>query len=184
MQLAHEECFYNIAKNSGKPTVIIHDRGMMDTVGYIGHEGFRRILNKTGWTYYDLRDNRYDAVVHLISAAVDAPEFYNHGNVARYETVEQAAERDKFLRTAYVGHNKIFVIGNDPVEGFKGKMNDTINAVKSVLGLPIEKTSYKKFLVDNRDTEHEEGIRSHKILLSKSGIEPHNLGLYKEGEYD
>jgi len=63
-------------------------------------------------------------------------------------------------------------------------MNDTINAVKSVLGLPIEKTSYKKFLVDNRDTEHEDGIRSHKILLNKSGIEPHNLGLYKEGEYD
>ena len=66
--------------------------------------------------------------------------------------------------------------------GFKGKMNDTINAVKSVLGLPIEKTHYKKFLVDNRDPEYEDGNKSHKSLLKKNGIEPHNLGVYKKGE--
>jgi len=103
--MAHEDCFYSIAKNTGRPTVIIYDRGMMDTMGYIGPVGWKRILEKTGWTNIGLRDNRYDAIVHLVSAAVDAPDFYNYGNVARYETVEQAAERDELMRAAYIGHN-------------------------------------------------------------------------------
>ena len=59
-----------------------------------------------------MRDNRYDAVVHLISAADGAEEFYNTDNEARFETVEQAVERDRELRKAYVGHNKLFVVDN------------------------------------------------------------------------
>jgi len=35
-------------------------------------------------------------------------------------------------------------------------MNETINVVKTVLGFPNEKTSFKKFLVDNRDVEFDD----------------------------
>jgi hypothetical protein len=49
----------------------------------------------------------------MITAADGAPQFYDYDNVARYETVEEAIVRDKALRDAYLGHNKIFVIGND-----------------------------------------------------------------------
>jgi len=45
-----------------------------------------------------LRDIRYDAVIHLVTAANGAPEFYtSENNVARYETVEMAVDVDNNL---------------------------------------------------------------------------------------
>ena len=40
----------------------------------------------------ELRDQRYDAVIHMISAADGAAEFYGYDNVARHETIEQAIQ--------------------------------------------------------------------------------------------
>lgn len=31
---------------------------------------------KNGWNYVDLRDNRYNQIVHMVSAANGAEEFY------------------------------------------------------------------------------------------------------------
>lgn len=46
-----------------------------------------------------LRDNRYDAVVHMVSAADGAENFYaSLSNEARYESVEEAIDKDKKLR--------------------------------------------------------------------------------------
>ena len=77
----------------------------MDSIAYTGHERWKNILSKNGWTNIELRDQRYDAIVHLVTAAIEAPDFYGYGNEARYETVEEAAAKDKLLRTAHVGHN-------------------------------------------------------------------------------
>lgn len=142
-----EDVVYNLAKGTGDPSVIVMDRGLMDSVGYCGWDTWAKILEKTGWSTEELRDTRYDAVVHLVTAADGAPEHYDYGNASRYETVEEAVERDKCLRTAYLGHNKLFFIGNDHAEGFKGKVDEVINSVKSVLGLPNNKYRYKKFLL-------------------------------------
>ena len=78
----------------GEPAVLICDRGLMDTIGYIGHEEWRKLLLRTGWSNIELRDNRYDAVIHMVTAAIDAEEYYDLDNEARYETVEEATERD------------------------------------------------------------------------------------------
>ena len=112
-QIALEDNIYDIAKAMGEPSLLICDRGLMDTIGYIGHDQWRKILDMTGWTNIELRDNRYDAVIHMVTAAIDAPEYYDHHNEARFETVEEAAERDAQLRTAYIGHNQLFIVGND-----------------------------------------------------------------------
>ena len=82
-----------------------------------------------------------------MTAADGAPEFYDYGNTARYETPEEAVERDRALRSAYVGHNNVFFVDNRHSGGFNGKMNYTIATVNSLLGLPINKTRYKKFLL-------------------------------------
>jgi hypothetical protein len=84
----------------------------------------------------------------MVTAADGCPEFYDYGNTARYHKPEQAIHTDKALRSVYLGHNKVFVIGNEPKNGFKGKMERTVEAVKTVLGLPTEKTCHKKFLVN------------------------------------
>lgn len=67
----------------------------------------------TGYTIIELRDARYDAIVHMVTAADGCPEFYDYGNTARYHTPEMAVEADKALRAVYLGHNKVFVIGNE-----------------------------------------------------------------------
>ena len=107
-----EDTFVQIAKDSGEPSVVLCDRGLMDSLGYTTPEVFDRMISRMGWTTMDLRDNRYDGVIHMITAADGAANFYNHGNEARYETVEQAIDRDRALRKAYVGHNKLFIIKN------------------------------------------------------------------------
>jgi hypothetical protein len=85
----------------------------------------------------------------MVTAADGVPEFYDYENAARYHNPSQAVETDKLLRAVYLGHNKVFVIGNEPkVGGFDGKIERTVEAVKTVLGLPIQKTCHKKFLVD------------------------------------
>ena len=130
------------------PAVIICDRGLMDTKGYTGAEIFNRILDDQDWSAIELRDNRYDAVLHLVTAADGAAEFYDLDNEARFETPEQAIFRDLELRKAYIGHNKLFVIDNS--KSFQSKMETTIKTVLSIIGMPTQKTQYRKFLVDTR----------------------------------
>ena len=43
----------------------------------------------------ELRDNRYDQIIHMVSAAIGAEAFYQLANNAvRSETIEQARELD------------------------------------------------------------------------------------------
>ena len=79
-----------------------------------------------------LRDHRYDAVIHMVTAADGAAQFYNNDNEARYENAEQAKNTDKALRECYIGHNQLYVIDN--VGTFGEKVNQTINTVLSVIG--------------------------------------------------
>lgn len=57
-------------------------------------------------TTVDMRDNRYDAVIHLVTAADGAEDFYTSqvDGEPRYEDVKEACEKDELLRQAYMGH--------------------------------------------------------------------------------
>ena len=63
----------------------------MDDLGYVGN---------------NLIEKRYDAVLHMVTAAEGAEEFYNYSNAARFENEEGARSRDHLLREAYLGHAK------------------------------------------------------------------------------
>ena len=61
-----EETFHNIAKSKGSPSVIICDRGGMDSAAYVSKEEWEHILEVNGWSVEeDLREGRYDQVSHL-----------------------------------------------------------------------------------------------------------------------
>jgi len=60
-----------------------------------------------------LRDVRYDAIIHLVTAANGASDFYtSENNVARYETVEMAVDVDNNLQRSWTGHPHHIVIAN------------------------------------------------------------------------
>lgn len=60
-----------------------------------------------------MRDNRYDGVLHMVTAADGAQKFYAAlSNEARYESTSEAINKDKKLREAYMGHKNWKMIDN------------------------------------------------------------------------
>jgi hypothetical protein len=67
----------------------------MDGSAYTDESVWQSILDETGWSTMQLRDKRYEAVIHLVTAAKGAPEsFHNENNQARYESLEEAIKLD------------------------------------------------------------------------------------------
>jgi hypothetical protein len=86
-----------------------------------------------------LRDNRYDAVLHLVTAADGAEKFYASLN-------NEAVEKDNRLREAYLGHRNWHIIDNQ-VEDFNKKISRAKEAVQHVLGHTAGQSFYRKFLL-------------------------------------
>lgn len=72
-----EDVFTQIAINSEVPCVVVCDRGVLDGSAYTTQKLWHAILDETGWTTVQLRDKRYDAIIHLVTAAKGAEEFYH-----------------------------------------------------------------------------------------------------------
>ena len=88
MQMALEDIFLETAIAAEQKTVIVCDRGVMDGMAYTNNQVWQALLDETAWSTIQLRDRRYEAVVHLVTAADGAPQFYTDvNNAARYETV-------------------------------------------------------------------------------------------------
>lgn len=86
----------------------------MDPVSYIdNHEWELLKLRNPSWNEVDLRDNRYDQIIHLVTAANGAEQFYTlENNTARTESIELARELDEKCAKAWVGHPCMDVISN------------------------------------------------------------------------
>lgn len=79
--------------------LVICDRGAMDPSAYIDHASWQRLLAKNNLNAVDMRDNRYNQIVHMVTAADGADKFYSCGNnTARSEGIAQAVEVDKVTR--------------------------------------------------------------------------------------
>jgi CYTH domain-containing protein len=84
-----------------------------------------------------MRDERYDAVLHLVTAADGAEKYYTlQNNATRTETVEQAIAVDCAIREAWLGSPAHRIVGNTLSAGFEDKMDRCIGALSRQLGLP------------------------------------------------
>lgn len=146
-----EESFRRIAAVYDDPkTVFLCDRGMMDTKAYVTPEMWQTILDHLGQSEVQLRDQRYEAVIHMVTAADGAEEYYTlANNMARTETPEQARELDKKTQDAWVGHPHLRVVDN--ASDFDDKVRDAISATCRVVGVPEPMEDERKFLVASLD---------------------------------
>lgn len=151
LQKQLEKTFYNTAINSGKPSVIICDRGLMDNRAFLSDNNWDNLLAAIEETsIVELRDLRYDAVIHLVTAAIGAPDFYTlANNAARSENVEQAAFIDQKLQDAWVGHPHLRIIDNST--NFEEKVRRVVAAICNVVGVPEPIERERKFLVNGTD---------------------------------
>jgi len=148
LQMYLEEVFTDIAASTGKKSLLVCDRGVMDGSAYMEPQAWQALLDEEGWHVVQLRDKRYEAVCHLVTAADGAEEFYDKdGNVARYESVEDALKIDRNLQRAYLGHPHFHIIDNRTTSGFNSKIKRCINAISSSLNLPTREKFQKKFLL-------------------------------------
>lgn len=116
-------------EDSEKPTLIILDRGLLDSFAYIG-ETARELFEKRGIDIESLF-SRYDGVIHLVTAAKGAEEYYTTANnAARTETAHEARELDDKVLKAWQGCKNHFVIENNG--DFKRKLSDMFEAIEEI----------------------------------------------------
>lgn len=93
-----EDYFYDLAVLNGKPSVILMDRGVMDPKAYMDEPTWQAVLDLNDYNIVYLRDKRYDVVIHLVTAADGAEQFYTlENNAARYEDIPTAITVDHNL---------------------------------------------------------------------------------------
>lgn len=152
MQMALEDEFFAMAMTVEEPVLIVCDRGTMDISAYMDPGLWEEITKECGTSTAELRDTRYDAVLHLVSAADGAEQFYTTSNNAqRLEKADEeglaiARSLDKRVIQAWSGHPHLRVINNH--ENFDNKLHRVLKEISNVLGLaqPIEEE--RKYIVE------------------------------------
>ncbi len=130
--------------------VILLDRGIMDIRAFLTDEVFNGILKRKGLTRAAIR-HRYDGVIHLVTAADGAAEYYTgENNSARLETPEEALRIDLRTQESWLGHPRFKIIDNST--DFQGKIKRTFSAIARLLGIPDVPPTREKYLVERIET--------------------------------
>jgi len=154
VQLSLEDSIERVLKARGKPAVLLCDRGPMDGKAYLSDEKWKKILDQRGVSEAELRDTRYNAVFHMVTAADGASTFYTlENNQARSETPEQARDLDRRSQKCWLGHAHMYVLDNST--DFESKLQRLVNIVSKLVGLPtnLSKRSAKYLLRERPNTD-------------------------------
>lgn len=167
MQIDKEDVYYKAAmKHKNDNVVILYDRGVIDPIAYMDRALAHLLIDLNGHRENMLK-SRYDAVIHMVTAANGAKEAYiknKQNNKARYESVEQAIAADKALISAWTGHSHLRVIDNST--DFDTKITRLMNEIYSILGLPEPLEVERKYLIEKPDIEKLKCL----VSLSESNI--------------
>lgn len=150
LQLQMERCFTDLAAHTERPTIVVFDRGLLDGKAYMSDEmwasGVKELDNELrgpgraiGTMTEEHMRQRYDGVIHLVTAADGAPEHYKFGvveddsggQVYRRETPTEAIEIDRKLQAAWKQHIKHVIVSNK-VGGFEQKLSTATEAVLQI----------------------------------------------------
>lgn len=147
--IKREDMYTEMARTipGDKDVVILCDRGLLDCIAYVGEEKFAEIVSAMGLKHNELRD-RYRMVVHMVTAADGAQEYYTlANNAARSESPEEARALDQKTQHAWLRHPHHVIIDNST--DFDEKIRRTIRAFARVLNMPEPTETERKFLVKN-----------------------------------
>mmetsp|Transcript_11041 Transcript_11041/g.21144 ORF Transcript_11041/g.21144 Transcript_11041/m.21144 type:complete len:162 (-) Transcript_11041:260-745(-) len=146
MQLQIEKTFTSIAAATGRPSILILDRGILDNKGYVSRDSWAKAMRGLDDSdpSYDIYEatilERYDGVVHMCTAAKGAEKYYKWGwqtddsgkKVYRRESPEQARELDDKMIACWKGHPRHIIIENQAGASFQVKLNAACAAVMDI----------------------------------------------------
>lgn len=149
VQFDLEASLTDIALQCGEKSVLICDRGTMDVKGYLEPHEWEHMIGVFDYRFphddVTLRDERYDAVIHMRTVAVSGAGYTKVNNPARQESADEAVEADKRTLDAWLGHPCLRVIENEA--SFGDKVRKAVQAVCQILGVPEPVERERKFLV-------------------------------------
>jgi len=88
----------NNGNTKKKRTILLCDRGLMDGKAYMSDELWKKMIKASGLNEDEIRDRyfifsfnlRYDAVIHMVTAADGAEKYYClSNNEARHEPIKE-----------------------------------------------------------------------------------------------
>ena len=165
LQMDLENYAETSAENDSNPCLIVCDRGILDDRAYVSEKVWNNLLNAWKVTNFDLM-NRYDLVLHLRTAALGKEEFYTlDNNNARTETPAEAREKDQKTLEAWLGHEKLKVIGNEMT--FQDKIRKVVEEIYRSLEKPYPLQIQYKYLVSNLDPSKLNQLQFVKLELEQ-----------------
>lgn len=173
-QLHNENLAMKAAKmfqESYKDVIILCDRGLADQLAYITKEQFEPLLAEEDMTISDVY-GRYEMIIHMVTAADGAEEFYEWAgsedkenvNKFRSEPPELACHKDKLTQAAWIGSRHLKIVDNST--DFNQKKLRALKEIFAGIGEPAPMEIERKFLI-KMPTEEELGAVG---VLSKSNI--------------
>jgi len=149
---------------SQEKSIVLCDRGLMDAGAYMNDQGWQDLLRQTDWEETELRDGRYDRVLHLVTAAIGAEAFYTGANnAARLETAEEAAWLDGEIANMWVGHQHVSVIDNST--GFEDKIDRAVQAICKHVGVASPTGHRRHFLIRRENVAGLRAMNEEKDFL-------------------
>src|SRR3989338_354635 len=157
--------------------LLLIDRGVRDIEAYVPADDARVLLKECGFAHPAIaRDTRYDAVLHMRTAALGAEKFYsNKSNKRRSEDLDSARALDQRTLEAWIGHQHLAIVGNTSYNSFRGKLEAGWREACRLLGISKPREIEKKFLVEPVDFDalgipHRTiDIEQYYLALSTSG---------------
>lgn len=171
-QIQMESALIRIAEETNRPSIIIFDRGIFDGKGYIPDHIWCNVIaeydeRSSREVIEDMLLSRYDAVVHMVTAADGAENYYKFGHVTdnsgkpvlRRETPEEARELDDKMWKMWENHDNHIRIENKD-GGFSSKLQEVAQKVVHLA----------KETMGQSDDEDDNAIRK-KATMAKRELE-------------
>ena len=165
LQMDLENFAEKAAESETNPCLIVCDRGILDDRAYVDESDWNNLLHEFKVTNFDLM-NRYDLIIHLRTAALGKEEFYTlDNNNARTETPSEAREKDQKTLEAWLGHEKVKVIGNEM--SFQDKIRKVVEEIYRSLEKPYPLQIQYKYLLSELDVSKMNEIQFVKLELEQ-----------------
>lgn len=131
LQCALEDHAVAEASGSERPALVLCDRGLADAKGFLKAPMWTKLLEHAGLTEADIH-GRYDLVVHWVTAAVGAEQFYGfESNPHRCHDAAHAVGLDKRVQDAWSQHPMHRVVPNGGT--FEEKLEQAAQVIRAVL---------------------------------------------------
>jgi CYTH domain-containing protein len=126
----------------------------MDAAAYMDNQRWSELMEQMKWETDMIREERYDAVIHLETTAIGAEEYYTlQNNECRRETPEEAAALDEKIKQVWKGHPHVEYIDNST--DFPRKIIRVVEAICRILGMhaPTSSGFFKNFRISRKFKE-------------------------------